>query len=67
MANNTLKSINKITGTLATVLGGTGAGVAATEIAAGTSDTGNLVVSILTSVTSIIYGLFGIFGKKNAK
>lgn len=64
MSNNTLKSINRVTGAIATAFGGTGASLAGMEIAAGSSDTGTLVVSILTSLTSIIYGLFSMFKKK---
>ncbi len=65
MSNNTLKSINKVTGLLATAIGGTGAAVAGEAIAAGANDTATLAVSILTSLTSIIYGLFSMFKKKS--
>lgn len=64
MSNYTLKAINKVTGLLATAVGGTGAAVAGDAIAAGATDTVTLTVSILTSLTSIFYGLFSLFKKK---
>lgn len=67
MSNNTLQNINKITGTLATVIGGTGVTYAADAVASGTADTGTLVVSIMTSLTSIIYGVISMFKKKTVE
>ncbi len=64
MSNNTLKNINKVTGTLATVIGGAGASVAYDAVATGSADTATLAVEILTSLTSIIYGLFSMFKRK---
>lgn len=64
MSNNTLVSINKVAGLIATAVGGTGVTFASDAIAAGATDTTTLIVSILTSLTSIFYGLFSLFKKK---
>ena len=67
MSKNTLVTINKVAGTLATVVGGAGATVAYDTISSGTGDTATLIVEILTSFTSIVYGLFSVFKKKTTE